>query len=71
MKKKISVIVSFYNEEKSIDSFIDETVNELSQINDLDYELIFINDCSNDDSLKKLKEHNKKNNKIKIINLSR
>ena len=65
MNKKISIIVSFYNEEKSIDLFLEEVVNELNQIKDLDYEIIFINDCSKDNSLKKLLEHREKNKKIK------
>ncbi len=71
MSKKISIIVSFYNEEKSIDSFLEEVVKEMSKIKDLDYEIIFINDCSKDNSLMKLLEHREKNKKIKIINLSR
>ena len=71
MNKKLSVIVSFYNEEESIDLFIDETVKELNNINNLDYEIIFINDCSNDKSLEKLLLQRDKNKKIKIINLSR
>ena len=71
MSKKLSIIVSFYNEEKSIDSFLEEVVKEISQIKNLDYEIIFINDCSKDNSLMKLLEHREKNKKIKIINLSR
>ena len=71
MSKKISIIVSFYNEEKSIDSFLEDVVKEMSKIKDLDYEIIFINDCSKDNSLMKLLEHLEKNKKIKIINLSR
>ena len=71
MSKKISIIVSFYNEEKSIDSFLEDVVKEMSKIKDLDYEIIFINDCSKDNSLMKLLEHREKNKKIKIINLSR
>lgn len=71
MSKKISIIVSFYNEEKSIDSFLEEVVKEMSKIKDLDYEIIFINDCSKDNSLMKLLEHRERNKKIKIINLSR
>ena len=71
MNKKISIIVSFYNEEESIDSFITETTQELNKIQELDYEIIFINDCSTDKSLEKLILEREKNNKIKIINLSR
>jgi len=69
--KKISVIVTFYNEEESVDDFINETVPILEGINDLDYEIIFVNDKSTDNSLKKLLEHRKSNKKIKIVNLSR
>ena len=71
MNKKISIIVSFYNEEESIESFIIETTQELNKIQELDYEIIFINDCSTDKSLEKLILEREKNNKIKIINLSR
>jgi|TARA_B110000037_G_C16995033_1_gene454724 glycosyltransferase involved in cell wall biosynthesis len=71
MSKKISIIVSFYNEEESIESFIIETTQELNKIQELDYEIIFINDCSTDKSLEKLILEREKNNKIKIINLSR
>jgi glycosyltransferase involved in cell wall biosynthesis len=71
MSKKISIIVSFYNEVESIESFITETIQELNKIQELDYEIIFINDCSTDKSLEKLILEREKNNKIKIINLSR
>ena len=43
----------------------------LDSITDIDYEIIYVNDCSTDNSLELLKEESKKNNKIKIINLSR
>ena len=71
MTKKISIIVSFYNEEESIESFVSEIIKELKKINELDYEIIFVNDCSKDKSLEKLIYEREKNNKIKIINLSR
>ena len=71
MTKKISIIVSFYNEEESIEPFIRETCEEIKKIQDIDYEIIFINDCSNDKSLERLILEREKNNKIKIINLSR
>ena len=71
MNSKLSIIVSFYNELESIDSFIEETVKELKLISNLDYEIIFINDCSTDKSLQKLLEHREINKNIKIINMSR
>ena len=71
MQKKLSVIVSFYNEEESIDSFIKETVKELENIQELEYEIIFVNDNSKDGSLVKLLKHRENNKRIKVINLSR
>ena len=70
-KKKISLVVSFRNEEEVIDDFINESTQVLNKIADIDYEIIFVNDGSTDDSLKKLIEHHIKDKKIKIINMSR
>jgi len=71
MRKKISIILSFYNEEKNIKNSLEKLVNELQQIKDIDYEIICVNDCSTDNSLNLLIQENIKNNRIKIINLSR
>jgi len=71
MTQKISVIFSFFNEENCISDAINQVSNILNKIDNLDYELIFINDCSSDNSLSKLVEKSKDNNKIKIINMSR
>jgi glycosyltransferase involved in cell wall biosynthesis len=70
-KTKISLIVSFRNEEEVIDEFISETTKVLDKISDIDYEIIFVNDGSTDNSLKKLLKYHYKNNKLKIINMSR
>ena len=70
-KKKISLVVTFYNEEESVGEFIQEIVPIIENIKDIEYEIIFVNDKSTDNSLIKLLEHRKKNRKIKIINLSR
>ena len=69
--KKISLVSIFYNEEECIDYFLDRTIPILKKIKNIDYEIIFINDRSTDDSLKKLIIHHKKNKKIKIINMAR
>ena len=70
-KKKISIILSFYNEELNISNSVTKLSNVLEKITEIDYEIIYVNDCSTDNSLKILIEENKKNSKIKIINLSR
>jgi len=46
----VSIVVSVYNEEESIASFFDTTTKILSQQNDKNFELIFVNDGSKDKS---------------------
>ena len=71
MKKKLAVIFSFYNEEQNISKSIKEVSKVLDEIKEIDYELIYVNDCYTDSSLNLLKQERLLNKKIKIINLSR
>jgi dolichol-phosphate mannosyltransferase len=66
-KKKISIVVSVYNEELSLNSFYSTTVNILETIL-WDYELIFVNDGSTDHSIDLLREFARHNPKVKVIN---
>lgn len=70
-KKKISLVVSFRNEEEVIDDFISETTSILNKIENLEYEIIFVDDASTDKSLEKLIQYHIQDKRIKIINLSR
>lgn len=65
---EISVIVPCYNCEKSIEELNDRLINT---INDLavTYEIIYINDCSKDDSLNVLKQIAKNNTGVMVIDL--
>ena len=71
MKKKISIIASFYNEEESINAFISRINNSFKKSNRIDYELIFIDDSSNDLSNTLIKKACTKNKKIKLITLKK
>ena len=51
-KKLISVVFSFRNEEKNIEELLKRTHNTISKLTNYNYELIFVNDNSNDNSLK-------------------
>lgn len=64
-KKSVSVIVTAYNEEKNIFFFLKKLIKDLKN---LDYEVIIVNDHSNDDTYKIIKNFSKKNRNIKIIN---
>lgn len=70
--KKLSLIVPCYNEEQVINLFYTETMRVLSSIkNKYEYEFVFIDDGSNDDTLRILKELKKKDSNITIISFSR
>ncbi len=63
----ISIIIPVYNEEENVAILYEEIFNVVSG-KFKDYEIIYINDGSTDNSLAKLKELNKNDNKVKIIN---
>ena len=65
---KISVIVSCYNEEKSIPLFYDEMNSVSKQMNHVDFEFLFINDGSKDKTLEILRKLAKKDILIKHRN---
>ena len=71
MKKKLSVIVSCYNEEEAIPLFYKE-INKVSKtMKELDFEFIFVNDGSKDNTLNIVKELNKKDKRVRYISFSR
>lgn len=68
--KKISLIIPCYNEEKNINLFYDMFLKE--KLKEYTYELIFVDDGSNDGTLKELKKLKElKNITIKILSFSR
>lgn len=70
--KKVSIIVPAYNEEEVLEIFYEETKKILEKIKDkYDYELIFVDDGSKDNTLKILKNMHKKDEKINVISFSR
>lgn len=64
----ISFVIPIYNEENSIRELYDKIVNQMLKINE-GYEIIFVDDGSNDKSFEILKRIGKENANIKIIKL--
>ncbi len=63
--KRFSVIMCAYNLEKIVDTAIESVLNQTFQ----DYELLIVNDGSQDNTLEVLKKYEKKSNgKIRVIN---
>ena len=72
MKKLISVIIPVYNEENSIPFIYDELVNVWNKLKrTYDYEIIFVNDGSEDRSGQIIEHLTADNNKVKYIEFSR
>lgn len=71
MKKKISVIVSCYNEEESLPLFYKEMVKVMTTMKDNDFELIFVNDGSKDKTLEIIKALRNKDERVRYVSFSR
>ncbi|MBR3882963.1 MAG: glycosyltransferase family 2 protein [Clostridia bacterium] len=70
--EKISIIVPCYNEEKAIPLFYEELLKNLKEFpKTVEFEILFINDGSKDDTLKIVKDLAKKDSKVKYISFSR
>ncbi|MDR0581160.1 MAG: glycosyltransferase family 2 protein [Holosporaceae bacterium] len=66
----LSIIVPFYNESESVDTFF-ETILPLLRRTKLSFEILCINDGSRDNTLDLLKNFQKKHRQIKILDFSR
>lgn len=68
--KKISLIIPCYNEQDSLPIFYEEVIKVLSSMS-YDYELLFINDSSKDNTLSLLKNLANKDEHVKYFSFSR
>ena len=64
----ISIVIPIYNEEANIEKLTESILTALS---DIEYEVLFINDGSTDNSEKKIQEKIKIHSHMKLINLRR
>lgn len=70
MNKSLSIVVSVYNEEDSLESFYEVASSYIKNL-DMDYELIFVNDGSVDKSEEIIREFTKKDDRVKALLFSR
>ena len=71
-KEKLSIVVPCYNEDKVINIFYENLKKVVKQFEDkYEYEIVFIDDGSKDETFSKMKEIRKKDDNIKIISFSR
>ena len=67
---KISIIVPCYNEEDVLELFYNK-ITEVSENIDAEFEYIFVDDGSKDKTLQILKDHSKKDDRVRFISFSR
>ena len=70
---KISIIVSCYNEEKTVNILIDklEEVAQDEVFKDVEFEYVFVNDGSKDETLNILKKLSAEKKNVRYISFSR
>lgn len=66
----LSFVIPAYNEEKNVEIIYSRLKALMTEINE-PFEIIFVNDGSVDNTLKKLKQMSESDNKVKIISFSR
>ena len=70
--EKISIVVPCYNEEKNINNFYEEMIKTLEKVKEnYSYEIIFVNDGSNDQTEIEVKKVRKTDKNIILISFSR
>ncbi|MDF9866679.1 glycosyltransferase involved in cell wall biosynthesis [Bacilli bacterium PM5-3] len=70
MKKIVSIIAPCYNEEGNINDFYDELNKQLTPLA-YDFEFVFVNDGSKDQTLNILKTLARSDNRIKVVDFSK
>lgn len=67
MKKKVSIMVPCYNEEENVVPVSEAIVAQMEALPQYDYELLFIDNCSTDNTRPLLREICARNSRIKAI----
>jgi polyisoprenyl-phosphate glycosyltransferase len=67
----LSIVIPAYNEQVGLVSFNQELLKQLNQINNYDFEIIYCNDGSTDQTLSQLKSLAAKEQSIQIVSLTR
>lgn len=66
----LSVVIPSYNEERNVGIMYERLTKTLSEITD-SYEMIFVNDCSKDQTLLRIKELAERDSHVKYLSFSR
>ena len=70
-EKKISIIIPAYNEEESLPFLYERLEKLMDSITNYEFEVLFINDGSKDNTLNLIKEYREKDSRISYVDFSR
>lgn len=70
-KKKVTILVPAYNEQEVLPMLYDRIKKIMDDLNNYDFEILFVNDGSKDNTLKIIRELRGKDNRVCYVNLSR
>ena len=69
--KKISIIIPAYNEEESLPHLYERLEKLMSSMENYEFEILFVNDGSKDNTISLIKEYREKDNRISYVDFSR
>ena len=69
--KKITIIIPAYNEEESLPYLYDRLEKVMGSIENYEFEILFVNDGSKDNTINLIKEYREKDSRISYVDFSR
>ena len=69
--KKISIVVPCYNEEKALPLFYEELLKHMNNFDNIDFEIIFVDDGSKDNTINVINDLHSKDDRVKYVSFSR
>lgn len=69
--EKLSIVIPCFNEQEAIPVFYEEIIKVADSLKELEFEFIFINDGSKDNTISVIKQLREKDNRIHFVSFSR
>ena len=69
--KKITIIIPAYNEEESLPYLYDRLEKLINSMNNYEFEILFVNDGSKDNTLNLIKKYRSEDERIAYVDFSR
>ena len=70
-KPLVSIVAPMWNEEQTVDAFLTEVLGIIEQAEDFEFEVLLVDDGSQDNTVAKLEQWVARNHQVRLIELSR